>query len=104
MMNTRYDNDLTDHANAFYAKNDIELLWPLDRVRCVMKTRQDNDMTDCTGATYIFILLNFRAQSDWVPIVTNRTDVVYAENETKLLWSIRPGSIYEKNQIRQQCD
>ena len=37
-----------------------------------MKTRQDNDMT-------------------------NRTNIVYIENEIKLLWLIGPGMVYEKN-------
>ena len=29
MMKTKQDNDLTDRASAFYAKNDTELSWPI---------------------------------------------------------------------------
>ena len=83
-MNTRHENDLINHASAFYTNNDIELLWLLDRVQCVMKIKHDNDMIDCTGTVYIFILLNYRARSDRVLIAINRTYVVYIENETKL--------------------
>ena len=41
------------------------------------KTKQANDMIDNRG-------------------------VVYAKNETKLLWPIKPGMVYEKNKTRQQ--
>ena len=40
-----------------------------------MKTRQDNDVTDHRG-------------------------VFYFENDIELSWSIRPGAVYDKNQIR----
>ena len=29
VMKTRQDNDMTDCIGAFYAKKDIELLWPI---------------------------------------------------------------------------
>ena len=29
MMKTRHDNDVTDHAGAFYRKNEIELSWTI---------------------------------------------------------------------------
>ena len=44
-----------------------------------MKTRQDNDMSDYTN-------------------------VVYANNETELLWLIRSGMVYDENQIGQWRD
>ena len=44
-----------------------------------MKTTQDNDLID-------------------------RACVVYAENNTKLLWSIGPSAIYDENQTRKLCD
>ena len=40
-----------------------------------MKNKQDNDMA-------------------------NHTSVFYTENDTELLWSIKLGVIYDKNQIR----
>lgn len=39
-------------------------------MQSMMKTRQDNDMIDCTGPLYI-------------------------ENETKLLWLNRQGTVYD---------
>ena len=45
----------------------------------MMKTKQDNNETDGTS-------------------------VVYAENETKLSWSIGPCTIYDKNQTGQRRD
>ena len=48
-------------------------------MRSLTKTRQDNKVTD-------------------------RTRVVYAENETKLLWLIKPGVDYDENQIGQWHD
>ena len=33
------------------------------------KTRQDNDVTDHKDAVYIFMILNYRDWSDWVPYV-----------------------------------
>ena len=47
-------------------------------VQYVMKTKEDNDVIGSTSA-------------------------VYAKNETKLSWPIRPSAIYDKNQIEQQC-
>lgn len=44
-----------------------------------MKTKQDNDMID---GTY----------------------VIYDENETQLLWLIKPGTLYDENQTRQRWD
>ena len=44
-----------------------------------MKTRQDND-------------------------VTNHTGTIYAKNDTKLLWPIRSGTVYNRNQIGQLRD
>ena len=35
---------------------------------------------------------------------TNRSSVFYAENETKLSWSIEPGAVYDKNQTGQWHD
>ena len=46
-----------------------------DQVQFVMKTRQDHD-------------------------VTSRTNVIYAENEIKLLWQINLGTVRDTNQIR----
>lgn len=42
----------------------------------MVKTRQDNNMTD-------------------------RTDVIYIENEIKFLWPIDSGMVYDKNQTKQ---
>ena len=50
-----------------------------DQVQFVMKTRQDHD-------------------------VTSGTNVIYAENEIKLLWQINLGTVCDTNQIRQQRD
>ena len=50
-----------------------------DRVLTVTKTLKDND-------------------------VTNRTDAVCAENETKMLWPIEPDMIYDENYTRQWHD
>ena len=33
--------------------------------------------------------------------VTNHINVIYAENETKLLWSIGPGAVDDENRIGQ---
>ena len=30
MMKTRQDNDMTDRIGVIYAKNDNELLWPIE--------------------------------------------------------------------------
>ena len=32
MMKTRQDNDMTNHIDTVYAKNDIELLWPIEPI------------------------------------------------------------------------
>ena len=63
----------------------------------MMKIKQDNDMVDRIGVIYVFILLNYHAQSDRVPIMTNHTNAVYIENKTKLSWPIRSGPICDEN-------
>ena len=52
---------------------------PLDRVSPVTKTRYNNYVTDYKGT-------------------------IYTENETKLLWSIEPSAVCDKNQIRKWHD
>ena len=48
-----------------------------NQLQSVIKTRQDNDVTD-------------------------RKDMVYVENKTKLLCLIEPGVVCDENQIRQR--
>ena len=59
------------------------------------------------------MILNYRDWSNWVQYVTitrkdndvsDHTDAVYANNDTKLSWPIRLGVDYDENQIGQQCD
>ena len=50
-----------------------------DQVWYVIKTRWDNDVTDHIG-------------------------MLYTENETRLLWLIELGTIYDKNQTKKWCD
>ena len=40
----------------------------------------------------------------YLTIKINHIGSLYAENEIKLLWSIRRGTIYDEDQTRQQCD
>lgn len=63
---------MTDQKCAVYAKNEIELPWPIDRVEFVMKIIQEND-------------------------VIERTDASCIENNIKLLWPIESGTVYGKN-------
>ena len=51
----------------------------MNSVRFMKKMRQDNDMTDHIGS-------------------------LYAENETHLLWLIRQGMVYDKDEIGQWRD
>lgn len=78
-MKTRHDNNMIDHIDVIYVKNEIELLWPIDLGKVCEKTTQDNNVTDHTSAVYI-------------------------ENETKFSWSIGSGANYGENQIRQLGD
>ena len=80
----------------FTSKNEIELPWPIvqfwirpkpklncwdisDHVQFMTKTRHGNHVTDCTGA-------------------------VNNENNTELLWSIRPGAVCDENKRGQWHD
>ena len=93
-MKPKQNNDMTNRIGAFYVENEIELLWSIgrgavcvenqtwqwhdwlsyhdrsNRVWHVTKTKQDKDMTD-------------------------RTSVVYIENETELSWYITLGAVYD---------
>ena len=58
------------------SKTKLSCLDQSDLVQSMTKTKQDND-------------------------VTNHINVIYAENETKLLWSIGPGAVDDENRIGQ---
>ena len=58
-----------------YDENEIELSNLSNWVWYITKTKKDNDMND-------------------------RTCTVYTENDTELSWLIRPGAVYDENQIR----
>lgn len=53
MMNTRNDNDMTNHISAIYVENDVELSQPAHWVLTMMKTIQDNYMTIRTNVVYM---------------------------------------------------
>lgn len=79
MIKGKQDNDGTNCIGLVYAKNEIELFWPTDRVRFVTKTRYGNEVIEWIGAIYI-------------------------ENNIELLWPIISGIVCDENQTWQLCD
>ena len=72
---TKQHNDVTDYICVAYDENEIELSNLSNWVWYITKTKKDNDMND-------------------------RTCTVYTEKDTELSWLIRPGAVYDENQIR----
>ena len=80
MMNTRQENDVTDHTGLVYAENNIELSWLI--VPCTIfekKNRYDNDVINCTG-------------------------LFHAKTKTKLLGHIWPSAAGDENHTGQWHD
>ena len=98
---------MTEYTCVVYIENDIELLWPTNKVWYVIKTKQDNDVTKRIGAIYVkndielsqSMRLSVVFDEDKIGNVTNRTSVVYVKNDIELSWPIRSSADYDKNQI-----
>ena len=59
-----------------------------DQVRFVMKIRQDDNLTDCTSAFY--------AENDTKLSWSIEHGVFYAKNDIELSWLVRQGAIYDE--------
>lgn len=114
MIKTRQDNNVLNRTCAIYAKNKIELSWPigLSAVYVEKRTRQQRDRLYICGLHWK-MKLNYCDWSHRVWSVTktkqdydviNPTSAVYVKNEIKLLWLIKPCAVCEENKIGQRHD
>ena len=65
---------MTNWLDTVYIEIKNDLSWSIERVRSMIKTRWDNNMT-------------------------GRMGLLYARKEIVLPWSIKLGTVYDKNQI-----
>ena len=104
---------MTNHTNAVYVKNKIELSWSI-RLGIDCDENQTRQLCDwsyrCSlrwkrnwaiviDPKHVWSMAKTRQNND----VIDRTGIIHTENENEL-WSIGLGAIYDENQTGQQCD